>query len=284
MQKLQLICFTVFGLLACSHAQTNSAVLSLVDTPPITGQGDSLESGFMVGEQVNAPLSGLFRSELLIPLPTMPTNSQLKSAVLSINFAGSSGTNGNSTFGPLSVYYSSNHNTLTFNTTDYASSDFVLVTNSFLTTDSPPGIYNLDVTHQVATNYAINGTAQFLALRFQVDGLQFQGGNHYYRFSDFVQAAPFPQFPIYYPAQLTLQFSQLPSPSLSCVLNTHLGLLFLHWPVVASNYVLEAAATLDSARWDTITNSRLTYTNNNEIYVGVAPTNNQCFFRLRQRS
>ena len=282
MQKLRLVCFIVFGIFACSHAQTNSAVFSLVDTPPINGQGDSAESGFMVGELVNAPLSGLFRSELLIPLPTMPANSQLTSAVLSLNFAGSSGTNGNSTFGPLSVYYSSSHNTLTFNTTDYSSSDFVLVTNSFLTPDSPPATYNLDVTRQVATNYAISGASQFLALRFQVDGLQYQGGNHYYGFNDFVQANPFPQFPIYYPAQLTLQFSQLPSPSISCLLNQNLGLLFLHWPVVANNYVLESAVKLNSASWNTVTNSPLTYTNNNEIYVGVAPTNNQCFFRLRQ--
>jgi len=163
MQKLRLVFFLMFGILASSHAQTNSAVLSLVDTPPINGQGDSAESGFMVGELVNAPLSGLFRSELLVPLPTMPTNSQLTSAVLSLNFTGSSGTNGNSTFGPLSVYYSSSHNTLTFNTTDYSSADFVLVTNSFLTPDSPPAIYNLDVTRQVATNYSINGASQFLA-------------------------------------------------------------------------------------------------------------------------
>jgi len=240
-------------------------------------------SSFWGQVMVNAPLSGLFRSELLVPLPMMPTNSQLTSAVLGLNFAGSSGTNGNSTFGPLSVYYSSSHNTLTFNTTDYSSSDFVLVTNSFLTPDSPPAIYNLDVTRQVATNYAINSGSQFLAFRFQVDGLQYQGGNHYYEFSDFVQDNPFPQFPTYYPAQLTLQFSQLSSPSISCLLNQSLGLLFLHWPVVASNYVLESANTLDSASWNTVTNSPLTYTNNNEIYVGVAPTNNQCFFRLRQQ-
>lgn len=283
MQKLRLVIFLVFGMLACSHAQTNSAVLSLVDTPPINGQGDSAESGFMVGELVNAPLSGLFRSELLVPLPTMPTNSRLMSAVLSLNFAGSSGTNGNSTFGALSVYYSSSHNTLTFDTADYSSSDFGLVTNSFLTPNSPSAIYNLDVTRQVTTNYAISSASQFLAIRFQVDGLQYQGGNHYYRFNNFVQDYPFPQRSVFYPAQLTLQFSQLPSPSISCVLNQSLGLLFLHWPVTASNYVLVSADTLDSASWNAVTNSPLTYTNNNEIYVGIAPTNNQCLFRLRQQ-
>jgi len=53
MQKLRLVCVIVFGMLACSHAQTNSAVLSLVDTPPINGQGDSTESGFMAGELVD---------------------------------------------------------------------------------------------------------------------------------------------------------------------------------------------------------------------------------------
>jgi hypothetical protein len=105
MQKLRIICIKVLGISFCGHAQTNSVVFSLVDTPPINGQGDALFSGFNgIGELNSAPYIGLFRSELLIPLPAMPANSQLLSAVLSLDFAGSSGTNGNSTFGPLSVY------------------------------------------------------------------------------------------------------------------------------------------------------------------------------------
>ena len=282
MQKLRLVCVMACGIAVCSHAQTNSAVLALVDTPPINGQGDAMESGFMVGELVNAPLSGLFRSELLISLPAVPTNSELTSAVLSLDFAGSSGTNGNSTFGSLSVYYSLSHNTLTFDAADYSSSDFVLVTNTFLTPDSPPGIYSLDITRQVAANYVIHGASQFFALRFQVDALQYQEGNHYYEFNDFVQVNPLPQPAVFYPAQLALQFNQLPSPSISCLLDQNLGLLFLYWPVVASNYLLESADTVDSASWNTVTNAPLTYTNNNEIYVGVVPMNSRCFFRLRQ--
>ena len=227
----------------------------------------------MVGELVDTPLSGLFRSELLLPLPTMPTNSQLASAVLSLNLASSSGTNGNSTFGPLSVYYSSSHNTLTFNTADYSSSDFVLVTNSFLTPGSPPAIYNLDVTRQAAANFAVNRASQFIAFRFQVDGLQYQGGNHYYGFNNFEQTYPFPQRPVFYPAQLTLQFSQLPPPLISCFLEPSDGLFILHWPAAAGNYVLESADELGSTSWNPVTNAPLTYTNSNEIYVGVAPTN-----------
>ena len=250
MHKLRLVFILMFGIFSSSHAQTNSAVLSLVDTPPINGQGDSVESGFMVGELINAPLSGLFPSELLIPLPAMPTNSRLTSAVLSLNFSGSSGTNGNSTFGSLSVYYSFSHNTLTFDTADYSASDFVLVTNAFLRPNSPSAIYNMDVTPQVASNYAMSSAPQFLALRFQVDGLQYQGGNHYYQFINFERDYPFPQSPEFYPAQLTLQFSQLSSPSISCILNQNLGLFFLHWPVTASNYVLVSAHTLRLLRID----------------------------------
>jgi hypothetical protein len=158
-----------------------------------------------------------------------------------------------------------------------------LVTNSFLTPGSPAAACNLDVTRQVTANYAINGNSHNLAFRFQVDGLAYEGGNHYYQFNQFMQLNPFPQIPTYYPTQLTLQFGQLPSPSISFLLDKHLGLLFLHWPVMAGNYVLESAGMLDSASWSTITNSPQTYTSNNEIYVGIAPTNNQCFFRLRQQ-
>ena len=283
MKRVQFVCLMIFGMLGCGHAQTNSAVFSLVDTPPINGQGDSIQSGFIAGEAVNAPSSGLFRSELLIPLPSLPTNSQLMSAVLGLKLGYNSGTNSNSTFGPLSVYYSSSHNMLTFNTTDYSSADFVLVTNSFITPTSPPAIYYLDVTRHVATNYAVNGASALLAFRFQVDGLQYQGGNHYYEFDDFYEARPFPQFPVYYPAQLTLQFSQLPAPSISCYVNRNLGLLFFHWPAGAGNYVLESAGLMNSISWNRVTNSPQTYTTNNEIYVGVAPTNGQCFFRLRQQ-
>jgi hypothetical protein len=203
--------------------------------------------------------------------------------VLGLKLGYNSGTNSNSTFGPLSVYYSSSHNTLTFNTTDYSSADFVLVTNSFITPTSPPAIYYLDVTRHVATNYAVNGASALLAFRFQVDGLQYQGGNHYYEFDDFYEARPFPQFPVYYPAQLTLQFSQLPAPSISCYVDRNLGLLFFHWPAGAGNYVLESAGLMNSISWNRVTNSPQTYTTNNEIYVGVAPTNGQCFFRLHQQ-
>jgi len=104
-----------------------------------------------------------------------------------------------------------------------------------------------------------------------------------YQFNNFWQYYPFPQRSVYYPAQLTLQFSQLRSPSISCVLNQNLGLLFLHWPVTPGNYILVSADRFDSASWNTVANSPLTYTNDNEIYVGIAPTNNQCLFRLRQQ-
>jgi hypothetical protein len=70
-----------------------------------------------------------------------------------------------------------------------------------VTPNSPTGrYYDIDVTAQVAKDYASDGATPFSDFRFQVDGLQFTGASHFYQF--YFAGGPFPAYPGY----LTLQF------------------------------------------------------------------------------
>jgi hypothetical protein len=271
MRRFLALFYLVLCVAAGALAQPTFTVYSIIDNPPITGSGDTIQSGFVVGE-LSSPsisMSGLYRSELIIQLPPLPPNSKLSSASLSLYLSYNSGTNGNASFGPISVYHNYAHNSLTFNSLDYSDPGFVLVTNSFIRPDSPSGqYYSLDVTAQLAEDYAHDGSAPFAAFRLQVDGLQYQASDHYYEFYYWS-----------YPDQLTLQFTQLPPPTLTYGVNSSDHSLTLTWPAGASNFVLECADSLNATNWTAITN---TYILNGQIGTIAPRSEPQQFFRLRQ--
>ena len=166
-------------------AQPTFNVFSIIDNPPITGIGDSIQSGFIVGEMPNGFgfTGGLYRSELIIQLPPLPPNRKLSSAVLSLYLGYAAVTNGNVAFGPISVYHDFSHNSVSFDSADYSANSYVLVTNSFIKPGTPSGqYYSLDVTTQVSKDYAYDGSPPVSAFRLQVDGLQYEASYHYYEF------------------------------------------------------------------------------------------------------
>jgi len=256
-------------------AQTNEAAFSLFDAPPIDGVGDSLTGGFTIGEvnQTGFPFAGLSRAELIIQLPAMPPGASLNSATLSVYLEQSSDTNGNPTFGPLSVYHNPQHTTFAFNTTDYADTNFVLVTNSFVAPGAPGGrYYSLDVTPQVAQDYTNGASPPVATFRFQVDGLQYRGGTHWYNFY-FAD----PRIATY-PVQLTVSFAVPLRPVLSGYQQIEPPAFVLHWPANAGNFNLESADTMTGPVWNPVGAIPLVLSNEN--WVAVPIDGNQKFFRL----
>jgi hypothetical protein len=205
-------------------AQTNFQAFSLFDTPPITGTADSLTGGLEIGEinTVGFPLAGLARAELITQLPQMPASSSVASATLSLYLDYNTGATGNSTFGALSIYHDVQHDSFTFNTTDYSDPDYALVTSSFVTPASPAGqYYSIDVTDQISQDYAHDGPNAIAAFRFQVDGIQYQGGLHEYEF--YFASSPFAASP----AQLNVQFTTIPEPGVDSLGLAAVVIIFL---------------------------------------------------------
>ena len=258
------------SLVSATRAQPVFSVFSIIDNPPITGAGDSVQSGFIVGELPNEYgfTGGLYRSELIIQLPPLPANSKLSSAILSLYLGYASGTNGNASYGPISVYHDYSHNLVAFDSADYNATGFVLVTNAFIKPGASPGqYYPLEVTAQVAKDYAYDGSMPVSAFRFQVDGLQYDASYHYYEFYGYA-----------YPNQLALQFTSLLSPVLACRINASDHSLTLSWPAEASDYGLEAAESLDALHWTEVTNASIL---NGQFEATVPSSQPQQFFRLR---
>ena len=272
-----IICFLLETSPLC-HAQTNVYGVILIDSPPIDGKVDLLMGGLTIGQQ-NEPGffgNGLCRARLVVQLPPMPPSSQLAAATLSLYLEHNTGSAGNPTFGPLSLYHNFHPNSVQISDTDYADTNYLLVTSSVIAPASPPGqYYDFDVTAQVTQDYASDGPTPVSDFRFQVDGLAFIGGSHFYEFY-FAQSEN-----AVYPVRLNLQFlTAAPPPTLSLSLQTTPPLLKLHWPDSASDYILESANSVTST-WSAVTN-RPTICDG-ECQVSLEAAQTQQFFRLHRQ-
>ena len=182
-------------------------------------------SGLIVGEVASGyPVTGLSRGRCGMQLPPQPPGSKLVKATLSLYLYGSTGSNGNATFGPLSLYHNSKPDSvISVSDKDYADTKYLLVTSAVVTPSSSAGrYYDVDVTPQIAGDYALGGVTPCPDFRLQVDGLQFLGGLHYYDFA----ANPF------YPIHLDLRFQ----PILGCATQNPPGTLVLSWATNFGNY------------------------------------------------
>lgn len=258
-------------------AQTNFSAWCLIDTPPITGTtgaADTLASGLTIGE-VNDPgyfLNGLYRSELNIQLPPEPANTFLSSASLALYLEQNTGTtNGNGTFGPVQVYHEST-NQFFVSDSDYSDGSFSYVA-ALVNPTSPTGrYYSIDVTHQIAADYARDFASTYAKFRLQVDGLQYIGGTtHSYQFY-FSSISPA------YPAVLDLKFE--PLPELSLLTNTASSTLRLLWPTNFGDFVLESTVCLTNPAWSSMTNTPAVI--GDHFGVDIEITLPQRFFRLHR--
>jgi hypothetical protein len=262
------ICFT-FGTAQISRAQIYFNAFALVDAPPINGIVDQMIAPeFAIGERAEEwpLLGGLLRVRLNVQLPVAPANSRLAQATLSLFLQQNSGNSGNATFGPLSLYH--NFRSLGISEADYADTNFVLVSSSVVTPNSPAGIYyDVDVTAQISKDYDSDGATAFSDFRFQIDGLQFTDSSHLYRFG--LSTSPSP-------SRLLLTFS----PTLSFGFDRATKVLSLSWSTNFSDYKLLSAQNIDATDWTIVTNHSVI--TNGLFRVEIAPTNGWGFFRLRR--
>jgi hypothetical protein len=225
------------------------------------------------------PIQGLSRAKLLmLGLPTIPSGSQFGSATLRLYLQSNTGNAGNTTFGSLSLYHYLHltYPQITISLTDYADTNYVLVTNSVVTPTTPTGqYYDIDVTAQVAKDYE-DGAAPVLDFRFQVDGLQFMGTSHYYEFDSGGGG---------HPPQLLLMFSGGPSipirPLLSLDFQRANSALVLSWPTNYAHFVLESADSPLAPTWTAVTNE--TAIIDGQFAFTIFTTKAAQFFRLHQK-
>lgn len=259
-------------------AQTNFAGFTLFDNPPITGSADELMGPMLLIGEVNSagfPPIGLARARLIIQLPSLLANSQLSHATLGLYLESNTGNSGNTTFGSLSLYHNFQPNSVALNTDDYADTNYVLVTNSVVTPDSPTRqYYEMDVTAQIAKDYAADGATPISDFRFEVDGLQYTGGTHYYQF--YFAGGPYPVYPGY----LNLSFTTKNCPMLSCVLQNTSSQMALSWLTNYEKFVLTTADSPSAQGWTTVTNQPVV--TNGQFRVTIDATLTHQFFRLQQ--
>lgn len=273
-----LVFLSAFLVTELGHAQTNFLGFTLVDNPPITGSADELTGPMLLAGEVNAagfPPVGLARARLIVQLPPLPANSPLSHATLGLYLLSNTGNSGNATFGPLSLYHNFKPNSVALSTEDYADTNYVLVTNSVVTPDSPAGqYYEADVTAQVAKDYAADGAAPVSDFRFEVDGLQYTGGTHYYQF--YFAGVPYTVHPVY----LNITVSAPNFPVLSFGFQNTLSKLALSWPTNYDSYILKSADSPNAQSWTTVTNQPVVA--NGQFRVTIDANLTRQFFRLQQ--
>jgi hypothetical protein len=218
----------------------------------------------------------------MMGLPPIPPGGQIAGATLRLYLESSTGNAGNASFGSLSLYHCPHlpHPGITVSLTDYADTNYVLVTNSVVAPNSPTGqYYEIDVAAHVAKayEYASDGGSAVSDFRFQVDGLQYMGGSHYYEFGPLGGT---------HPPQLLLVFSSGPGipirPLLSLDFQRANSTFVLSWPTNYADFVLESANSPTAQTWETVTNQP--QTSNGQFRVGVeVATTAQRLFRLHQQ-
>ena len=263
------------GLVCCCEAQPNYWGFALVDNPPLDGQSICVSGpSLTTGEFNNGPgCAGVSRCELIVELPKAPQGSGLGYARLSLYLEYNSGTNGNATFGPLSMYHNWHPNAFGLSDTDYSDTNFVFVTN-VLSPDSVSGrYYDIDVTAQVAKDYACDGATPFSNFRFQVNGLQYSGGSHAYSFYFAGGGGA-------YRARLSVGFLTPYQPMLETS-KTDADHAEFRWPIEASGFCLEGNDLLTPTGWTTVTNEPVLAGDRFKVNLQTKP--GHWFFRLRQR-
>jgi hypothetical protein len=248
---------------------------TLIDTVPLDGIADVLLiPNFTIGELngTSEPYRGLSRARLAVQLPPIPSGTKFATATLRLYLQGNSSNAGNASFGPLSLYHNFKPNFLEFRDTDYADTNYVLVTNSVVDPASPTGqYYEMDVSVQVAKDFASDGATPISDFRFQVDGLQYVGGYHCYDF-DSVGSHP-PQLLLLWagPAVPITPLLSMDFPGASSTLS-------LTWPTNFSGFVLESASIPTAQTWNAVTNLPVIHLD--QFQVGVQTSETQRFFRL----
>lgn len=267
------------AVLACS-GQNWTFTCALTDLVPIDGNADAATgTGLVVGELNESSIQGLSRAEvLMMGLPPIPPGEQFAAATLRLYLLSNTGNAGNASFGPLSLYccpHLPNPN-ITVSLTDYADTNFVLVTNSVVTPTSPTGqYYEIDVTAQVAKSYEYSSEVSPVAdFRLQVDGLQYSGGNHYYEF-DAVSGNYRPELLVAF--SLNQGFPVNPQLDFQRVNSTFVA----SWPTNYIGFVLESADSMAARTWETVTNQPVVINGQFQVTVKAAAT--QRFFRLHQQ-
>ena len=266
--------------LICNGQQFKSTC-TLSDVIPVDGNADELSgTDLVIGEVSKSryPIQGLSRAELLMMgLPPIPTNGQFAGATLRLYLKGNTGNVGNASFGALSLYHCPHlpHPNITVSLADYADTNFVLATNSVVAPNSPTGqYYEIDVTAQISKSYELATDSEPVSdFRFQVDGLQYTGGSHYYEFDPAGGN---------YPPQLMVLFSLGPSipvrPALG-IQRVNSTVIFA-WSTNYTGFVLESANSPFFQTWKTLTNQPITI--NDQFQVSIEAAAAQQFFRLHQ--
>lgn len=265
------IIFALFSTVGIAGAQTNMIGVSIDDIVPVDGMGDDIYGPLLVAGEVDGswgPSRGLYRSELLIQLPALPPVCSLASARLNLYLEENSGTPG-----PLNVYHNLSRNSISLDSADYSDPAYSLV-GSLVTSNSPAGhYYAIDVTSQVAKDYETSSAVA--AFRLQVDGLNYTGGSHYYRF---YFASQYPAYPVYLNLSFVMPIALPPAFGLFRVTPSS---AIVHWPTNATDYTLETADSLLAPAWAVVTNE--TATIGDQFAFTIYTTKAAQFFRLRQK-
>ena len=181
------------------------------EAPYIDGIADGLTLPlFDVGERDYPPndsplANSLVKSALWITLPPLPSGMRLESATLRVYLEYIYATGPHATFGPVQVDHSIIQNDI-YDTHIYGGTDFSRIGTLVTPTSPVQTFYEMNVTSQVATDYALEGTNAHSLFRFQIDGLQYAEDNvpHFYRFA---------QPAVFGGPQLNLAFTPVPEPS-----------------------------------------------------------------------
>lgn len=265
------IILALYSTVGIAGAQTNMIGVSIGDIVPVDGVGDDLVGPLLVAGEVDGswgPSRGLYRSELLVQLPALPPACSLASAQLNLYLEENSGTPGS-----LNVYHNLSHNSISLDTADYSDPAYALV-GPLVTSNSPARqYYSIDVTSQVAKDYETSSPVA--AFRLQVDGLNYTGGSHYYRF---YFASQYPAYPVCLNLALVIPAALPPAFGLFQVTPSS---AIVHWPTNATDYKLESADSLLAPTWTAVTNE--TATIGDQFAFTVYTTKAAQFFRLRQK-
>jgi hypothetical protein len=266
------------GWVCCCQGQTNFLGVTLTDALPIDGKGNCVDApSLAVGETApGAFCTGLARAELIIQLPPIPRGAGLGRATLGLYLQENTGSNGNPTFGAVSLYHNWKPNSYSLDASDYEDTNFVFVTN-VLTPGSPTGsYYEMDVTDQIAKDYASDGATPWSNFRFQVDGLQYRGTGNHYAFSLTGASGNQPGYLNY----LLVTGTNGPYRPQLQVIRESLGQVQLTWPRAAASFVLETSASL-AGGWSEVTNEPMLVSGT--FGVDLPASADRMFFRLRQR-
>jgi hypothetical protein len=265
------IIFALFSTVGIVGAQTNMIGVSIGDIVPVDGVGDNMYIPLLVAGEADGswgPSRGLYRSELLIQLPALPPACSLASAQLNLYLEENSGTPG-----LLNVYHNLSRNSISLDSADYSDPAYSLV-GALVTSNSPAGhYYAIDVTSQVAKDYETSSPVA--AFRLQVDGLNYTGGSHYYRF---FFASQYPAYPIYLNLVIAMPTALPPSFGLFRVTPSS---AIVHWPTNATDYTLESADSPLAPTWTAVTNE--TATIGDQFAFTIFTTKAAQFFRIHQK-